>query len=250
MSNNSNIIAKGRIQHITDTIGLSTAVVHAPRKYFVPFITNRKHEHQLSKHPTNASSFFLTNWYILQIDRVKPANKAANHSELNPVHFLARSATVYPQKTAVIHGPRRYTYAQLNRRAVALSYALKHQLSIRRGDVVAIIAPNIPAMLEAHFAIPAANAIICAINTRLAPKEVEYILNHSGAKAVLVDKEFEGLLKDSKLPKVVIADTGVAASDEYERFLETGYQKADTLGWSGLDQTDDENEGVSLCYTR
>lgn len=105
-------------------------------------------------------------------------------------------------------------------------------------------------MLEAHFAIPAANAIICAINTRLAPKEVEYILNHSGAKAVLVDKEFEELVRESKLPKVFIADTGVAASDEYERFLETGYQKADTLGWGGLDQTDDENEGVSLCYTR
>ncbi|KAF9152954.1 hypothetical protein BG015_004385 [Linnemannia schmuckeri] len=212
MSSNSNIIAKERIQHITNTIGLNTAVVHAPH-------------------------------------RVKPANKVANHSELNPVHFLARSATIYPQKTAVIHGPRRYTYSQLNRRAVALAYALKHQLSIRRGDVVAIIAPNIPAMLEAHFAIPASNAIICAINTRLAPKEVEYILNHSGAKAVFVDKEFVELVRDSKLPKVVIADTGVAASDEYERFLETGYQKAATLGWGGLDQTDDENEGVSLCYT-
>lgn len=65
-----------------------------------------------------------------------------------------------------------------------------------------------------------------------------------------MDKEFVELVSKSKLPRVVIADTGIAASDEYERFLETGYQKADTLGWSGLDQTDDENEGVSLCYTR
>jgi fatty-acyl-CoA synthase len=116
--------------------------------------------------------------------------------------------------------------------------------------VVSIIAPNIPAMLEAHFAIPAANAIICAINTRLAPKEVEYILDHSGAKAILVDKEFLGLVTSSKLPKVVIADTGVLASDEYERFLELGYKDADSYGWGKLDQTDDENEGVSLCYTR
>ncbi|KAF9928378.1 hypothetical protein FBU30_002416 [Linnemannia zychae] len=208
----SNVIAMERIQHITNTMGVSTNVVHAPH-------------------------------------RVKPSNKSANFSELNPVHFLARSATIYPNKNAVIHGDRRYTYQQLNRRAVAFAYALKSQLSIRRGDVVAIIAPNIPAMLEAHFAIPAANAIICAINTRLAPKEVEYILNHSGAKAIFVDWEFQGLVKDSKLPKVVIADTGVAATDEYERFLELGYQMADTLGWSGLDQTDDENEGVSLCYT-
>ncbi|KAF9089606.1 hypothetical protein BGX29_011979 [Mortierella sp. GBA35] len=212
MANSTNI-AKERIQHITNTMGgPSSLVIHAPH-------------------------------------RIKPANKAANYSELNPVHFLARSATIYPNKTAVIHSERRYTYQQLNRRAVALTYALKAELAIRRGDVVAIIAPNIPAMLEAHFAIPAANAIICAINTRLAPKEVEYILNHSGAKAIFVDAEFLGLVKDSPLPKVVIADTGVVESDEYERFLTRGYQKADTLGWSGLDQTDDENEGVSLCYT-
>ncbi|KAG0301803.1 hypothetical protein BGZ97_002611 [Linnemannia gamsii] len=215
MSSNSNIIAKERIQHITNTMGLSSAVVHAPH-------------------------------------RVKPANKAANYSELNPVHFLARAATIYPQKTAVIHGManRRYTYAQLNRRTLALTYALKHQLSIRRGDVVAIIAPNIPAMLEAHFAIPAANAIICAINTRLAPKEVDYILNHSGAKVVLVDAEFAGLVQGSKLPKVVIADTGVAATDEYERFLETGYREADSLGWGGLDQTDDENEATHVMLRK
>ncbi|KAF9194775.1 hypothetical protein BGZ50_005815 [Haplosporangium sp. Z 11] len=180
--------------------------------------------------------------------RVKPSSSAANRSELNPVHFLARSATVYPSKVAVIHNERRYTYKELNRRTVAFAYSLKEQLGIQRGDRVAIIAPNIPAMLEAHFAIPAARAIICAINTRLAPAEVEYILNHSGAKAILCDQEFQHLVEHSKLPKVFIDDSGLP-TDPYEQFLAKGLSKADTLGWSGLDQTDNEDDAISLCYT-
>ncbi|KAF9273660.1 hypothetical protein BGZ68_001324 [Mortierella alpina] len=212
MSANSTIIAKERLQHIVNTLGTpSSDLANAPH-------------------------------------RVKPSTSAANRSELNPVHFLARSATIYPSKVAVIHGERRYTYRELNRRSVALAYALKDQLDIRRGDRVAIIAPNIPAMLEAHFAIPAARAIICAINTRLAPQEVDYILKHSGAKVILCDREFEGLIKDSALPKVFIEDSGLT-SDPYEQFLGTGFSKADSLGWSGLDQTDCEDDGVSLCYT-
>ncbi|KAF9354966.1 hypothetical protein BGX34_010715 [Mortierella sp. NVP85] len=212
MAANSTLIAKERIQHIANTLG-------GPSKD----LANAPH-------------------------RVKPANEAANRSELNPVHFLARSATVYPSKVAVIHGNRRYTYQELNRRSIAFAYALKEQLKIGRGDRVAIIAPNIPAMLEAHFGIPSANAIICAINTRLAPAEVAYILEHSGAKAVFCDLEYEALVKDSKLPKVIIEDSGLP-SDPYEQFLQKGLSKADTLGWSGLDQTDDEEEAVSLCYT-
>ncbi|KAI8601243.1 AMP-dependent synthetase and ligase [Dissophora ornata] len=180
--------------------------------------------------------------------RVRPSNAAANRSELNPVHFLARTATVYPSKVAVIHENRRYTYKELSRRSVALAYALKEQFAIERGDRVAVIAPNIPALLEAHFGIPAANGIICAINTRLAPKEVDYILQHSGAKVILCDMEFKDLVKDSTLPKVFIADSGLP-TDPYEQFLKTGYSKADTLGWSGLEQTDNEDDGISLCYT-
>ncbi|KAF9417838.1 hypothetical protein BGZ94_009850 [Podila epigama] len=210
MSNRHAIIAKERLQHIASTMGGPSAH-HAPH-------------------------------------RVKPANTAANRSELNPVHFLARSATIYPEKVAVIHGERRYTYKELNRRCVALAYALKEQLGITRGDRVAVIAPNIPAMLEAHFAIPASNAIICAINTRLAPPEVAYILQHSGAKAIIVDQEFQDLVKDSPLPKVIVDDSGLP-SDPYEQFISLGLSKADTLGWSGLDQSDNEEDAISLCYT-
>ncbi|KAI1300727.1 hypothetical protein EDD11_006017 [Mortierella claussenii] len=213
MTLNPIVIAKERLQHIVHTMGTpSSDMANAPH-------------------------------------RVKPSNKVANRSELNPVHFLARSATIYPSKVAVIYGERRYTYKELNRRSVALAYALKEQLDIKRGDRVAILALNIPAMLEAHFAIPASNAIICAINTRLAPAEVAYILEHSGAKAILCDLEFKDLIKYSKLPKVFIEDSGALATDPYEQFLEKGLLKADTLGWSGLDQTDNEDDGVSLCYT-
>ncbi|KAF9158520.1 hypothetical protein DFQ26_007519 [Actinomortierella ambigua] len=181
--------------------------------------------------------------------RLKPANTQANRSELNPVHFLARSATVYPQKTAVVHGDRRYTYQQLNRRVLGLAYALKQQYGIGHGDRVAILAPNIPAMLEAHFAIPACQAIIVAINTRLNPKEVAYILNHSGARLILCDAEFANLVQDSPLPKVFIEDSGRIDSDPYEQFLGLGYPLADKLGWGGLDQVRDENDGISICYT-
>ncbi|KAF9326945.1 hypothetical protein BG006_009686 [Podila minutissima] len=211
MSSEHSAIAKERLQHIVKTMGGPTS-------------------HGVAPH------------------RVKPSNAAANRSELNPVHFLARSATVYPNKVAVVHGDRRYTYKELNRRSVALAYALKEQFGITRGDRVAVIAPNIPAMLEAHFGIPASNAIICAINTRLAPPEVKYILQHSGAKAILVDHEYQDLVKDSPLPKVIIHDSGLP-TDPYEQFLQKGLSKADTLGWSGLDQTDNEDDGVSLCYT-
>ncbi|KAF9152396.1 hypothetical protein BGX21_005133 [Mortierella sp. AD011] len=212
MSSDSATIAKVRLQHIANTMG-------GP-----------------SKDPEHLPH------------RVKPTSEIVSRSELNPVHFLARSATVYPTKTAVAYGDRRYTYKELNRRSVALAYALKEQFDIRRGDRVAVIAPNIPAILEAHFAIPAAHGIICAINTRLVTAEIAYILEHSGAKAILCDSEFKDLVKDSKLPKVFIDDTGLA-TDPYEQFVAKGLSKADTLGWSGLDQTDDENEGVSLCYT-
>ncbi|KAF8962250.1 hypothetical protein BGZ46_001207 [Entomortierella lignicola] len=209
---NSTSIAKVRIQHIANTIGgPSRDPEHAPH-------------------------------------RVKPVNKLPNRSELNPVHFLARSATVYPNKIAVAYGDRRYNYKELNRRSVAFAYALKSELGIKPGDRVAVIAPNIPAMLEAHFAIPAANAIICAINTRLIPTEVAYILEHSGAKVILCDSEFKGLVENSKLPKVFIDDSGLP-SDPYEQFLGKGLPLADTLGWSGLDQTDNEEDGISLCYT-
>ncbi|KAF9420073.1 hypothetical protein BGZ76_004132, partial [Entomortierella beljakovae] len=173
----------------------------------------------------------------------------ANRSELNPLHFLPRSSSIYPTKVAVVYEDRKYTYKDLNRRSLGLAYALKDAYGIGDGDVVVVIAPNIPAMLEANFGIPATGGIICSINTRLAHDEVEYILEHSGAKLVLCDAEFSDLVKGLELPTIFIEDTGLMTNDPYERFISSGFVKADTLGWDGLPPINDEENAISLCYT-
>src|SRR3989442_15142986 len=99
-------------------------------------------------------------------------------TELTPVSFLTRSAYVFADKTAVVHGTRRYTYAQLEERCNRLASRLRG-LGLAKLERVAIIAPNTPAMLEAHFGVPAAGLVLVPINTRLSSDEIGYILEHS-----------------------------------------------------------------------
>ena len=108
---------------------------------------------------------------------------------LSPVNFLGRSATVFPNKTAVVNGAKRFTYAEFQDRVFRLANALKRG-GIDKGDKVAFICPNIPPMLEAHYAVPMIGATLVSINIRLSPGEIEYIINHSDAKALFVDNEF------------------------------------------------------------
>src|SRR5881398_1247773 len=98
-------------------------------------------------------------------------------TELSPVSFLTRSAYVFPDKTAVVHGARRYTYRQFEERVDRLASALR-AAGMQRHDRVAFLCPNIPPMLEAHFGVPAAGGILVAINTRLSSGEIDYILKH------------------------------------------------------------------------
>src|ERR1051325_10793389 len=112
---------------------------------------------------------------------------AAKHVPLSPVSFLLRAARVYGARVAVIHGERRYTYAQFLDRARRLASALA-QVGVGKGDTVAIMAPNIPEMLEAHYAVPMLGAVLCSINIRLDAAAVAFILQHSEAKVVLVDR--------------------------------------------------------------
>src|SRR6478672_6089582 len=100
-------------------------------------------------------------------------------TELNPVDFLARAAFVYPRKVALVHGNRRYTYAEFGERAWRLANALRHA-GLEKGERVATLLPNSPAMLEAHFGVPAAGGILVTVNTRLSSDEIAYILEHSG----------------------------------------------------------------------
>jgi len=118
----------------------------------------------------------------------------ANFVPLSPVSFLLRAARVYPQGIAIIHGSRRYTYAQFLERTQRLAAALA-QKAIRAGDTVAIVAPNIPEMLEAHNAVPGLGAVLCSINTRLDAGAIGFILRHSEAKVVLTDREFSPVMR-------------------------------------------------------
>src|ERR671922_2032737 len=128
--------------------------------------------------------------------RVLPVTKEtqAYRTELTPVVFLRRTAYVFPDKTAVVHGERRYTYRQFEERVNRLANGLRG-LGLRHLDRVAAILPNIPAMLDVHFGVPAAGLVIVPINTRLNSDEIGYILQHSGARVLLVDQELESLIK-------------------------------------------------------
>ena len=107
-------------------------------------------------------------------------------SELNPVDFLYRAAYLYPDKVAVAAGKRRYSYRELAERSWRLANALR-SAGLGKGDRVATLLFNSPAMLEAHFGVPAAGGILVAVNNRLSGPEIGYILQHSGAKYLLLD---------------------------------------------------------------
>jgi fatty-acyl-CoA synthase len=145
---------------------------------------------------------------------------AANYVPLSPVSFLVRAARVYGPRVAVIHGERRYTYAQFLERARRLASALA-DAGVGKGDTVAIMAPNIPEMLDAHYAVPMLGAVLCSINIRLDAGAVAFILQHSEAKVVLVDGEFaevmtRALAQSGRRIRVVNIDT------EYEAFIAGG----------------------------
>src|SRR5687768_12655078 len=111
--------------------------------------------------------------------RVLPISRERQpyRTELTPLSFLRRSAYVHPDKTAVVHGEWRYTYRELEERCNRLASGLR-ALGLQHLDRVAFICPNIPAMLEAHFGVPAAGLVLVPINTRLSSDEIGYILKH------------------------------------------------------------------------
>jgi fatty-acyl-CoA synthase len=165
-------------------------------------------------------------------------------TELTPVAFLRRSAYVYPEKIAVVHGAWRYTYAEFEARVNRFANGLR-AWGFRHGDRVAVLLPNIPAMLEAHFAVPAAGMAIVPINTRLNSDEIGYILQHSGARALFVDHELEPLVKPLDLAalRVVRVDDTGRAGDPYEDFL-VAQSSEPCEPWF-----EDEWETISINYT-
>ena len=105
---------------------------------------------------------------------------AANRATLSPLGFLPRAAEIFPDRVAVVHGEESWTYAQFHQRALRLASGLS-QHGVKRGDVVAVMLPNVPAMIEAHFGVPMLGAVLSTINTRLDAETVAYILEHSEA---------------------------------------------------------------------
>ena len=160
--------------------------------------------------------------------------------ELDPVAFLHRSATIFPDRTAVVHGDRHLTYRELEERSRRLASALLER-GLEKGDRVAFLAPNIPALLEAHFGVPGAGGVLVAINTRLSAPDVEYIVEHSGSRILFVDRELAHLAPTG-IETVVIADTG-GDDDEYEQFLARGTASFELV------PVQDEEDVISINYT-
>ena len=178
-------------------------------------------------------------------------NKNVFFDVLTPVHFISRSALIYPNKTAVVYNDIRYTYQEFYSRVNRLASALKN-IGIQKGEKVAFICPNIPPMLEAHFAVPMIGAVLVSVNIRLAAREISYIINHSDAKAVFVDNEFAGIVNPivNELTQVKtfvnicdISTDKPLKGMEYEEFLATGSPTPI------VPNVDDEYQNITINYT-
>ncbi|MCE2681123.1 MAG: acyl-CoA synthetase [Burkholderiales bacterium] len=158
---------------------------------------------------------------------------SANYVELSPLSFLSRTAYVYPQRISIIDGETRYTWLQTYERCRRLASALAG-LGIKKGDTVAAILPNVPAMYEAHFGVPMLGAVLNTINTRLDAQSVAFILQHGEAKVLLTDPEFSEVVTQALAlvdgPKPLVIDvvdatfpSGRLLGDtEYEAFIAKG----------------------------
>ncbi len=178
---------------------------------------------------------------------------SANYTPLTPLSFLERAAKVYPHRAAVVHGDSQFTWAQTYARCRRLASALQRR-GVSPGDTVAVMAPNIPNIYEASFAVPMAGAVVNTINTRLDADTVAFILDHGEAKVLITDPEFSGVVakaldKVANRPLVIDVDDPLAPAGErlgelgYEQFLQEGDPE---FAWRG---PADEWDAISLNYT-
>jgi fatty-acyl-CoA synthase len=177
----------------------------------------------------------------------------ANFVPLSPISFLRRSAASFRDKTAVIDGERRCTYAELYERCVRLASALADR-GVGRLDTVAILASNVPEMIEAHFAVPMLGAVLNPLNTRLDPATIAFSLNHGHAKVLIADREFATLVAaarselDHEVLVIDIENPGVPDAPAigeltYAALLASGNAQFE---WS---EPDDEWQSLCLLYT-
>lgn len=178
---------------------------------------------------------------------------AANHVPLTPVDFIVRAAEVYGDRTAIVYGDTRRNWRDTCERTRRLASALA-QAGIQRGDTVAVLLPNIPQMIEAHFGIPMLGAVLNTLNTRLDVASILFMLNHGEAKALIVDTEYAELAHRAALefPDLkIISVSDVMPADpasfpravDYEQFLEQGDPQ---FQWT---LPSDEWDAIALNYT-
>ncbi len=176
----------------------------------------------------------------------------ANYVPLTPLTFLTRTAEVYPGRTGVIHGSLRRTWSEIHQRCVRLAAALR-AAGVGVGDTVAVLAPNTPVLLESHFGVPMAGAVLNALNTRLDAPAITFMLEHSGAKVLIADLEFADIVGqvlqsvDRPPQLITVRDTAeggaIPHGRDYEEFLSTGDADWD---WS---PPADEWHALALNYT-
>ncbi|OSC38487.1 acyl-CoA synthetase [Mycobacterium decipiens] len=173
----------------------------------------------------------------------------ANFVPLTPLSFIERAAAVYPHRLSVVYNAQRYTWQETYARARRLASALS-RCGVGVGDTVAVMLPNTPPMYEAHFGVPMCGAVLNALNTRLDPQAVAFMLEHGEAKLLITDTEFSPVIDKVKpsIPVIDVEDTelqgGTRLGDmEYEAFLATGDPEFEWR-WP-----EDEWEAISLNYT-
>src|ERR1700745_3995043 len=160
---------------------------------------------------------------------------AANYVPLSPIGFLARSAAVYPNRLAVVHGERRYSWREALERCRRLASALAAR-GIGRGDTVAVMAQNIPEAFEAHFGVPMAGAVLNALNIRLDPATIAFILRHGEGKALITDAEFAPVVAEALAQleeKPIVIEIADVMGPGGERLGETDYEEYLAEGGAG-----------------
>ena len=179
---------------------------------------------------------------------------SANYQPLTPLSFLARAAEVHPETTAIVHGRQKISYADFYSRSRRLASSLS-RLGIGKSDTVSVLLPNVPAMLEAHHGVPMTGAVLNAINTRLDPATIAFILDHAETKVFVIDREFSqnasAALKLAKTKPYLIQyddkefqQTGeVKGAGDYEALLTSGDPE---FAWK---MPEDEWDAISLNYT-
>ncbi len=180
----------------------------------------------------------------------------ANFATFTPLSFLERTAAIYPDRTAIVHGSLRQTWAQTHTRCKQLASALQRR-GIGQGDTVAVMLPNTPPMVEAHFGIPMSGAVLNTLNTRLDPEAIAFMLDHGEARAIVVDPEFSATvtaalkLRQRTEPLLVIDTEDALFTGQAQRIGSLTYEQLVAEGDAHFEWQlpADEWDAISLNYT-